>query len=153
MTIDYRIALKADKKDIARFYKQQHYSASNKGFDVCVLAINNNAIIGIAIVSLIQKEAVQGLLHGVVVDKQFWRLGIASELIKQVGKLAVSTYENTQHIVCFIEPPLAKLYKGLAFMPFLADELEIELFNRFNRYRQYQGNLKIYAQSSKSFTK
>lgn len=129
-----------NKKQIKRFYKSQHYSASFVGFDTSYQVLNEDKIIASAIISYQTKENQQALLHALVVDKNYRNIGIAKQLISHICK-------QHNHIVCFCSLELIKLYQQFNFN--LCSENDLSTMNKF-RFLTYQQKNKLLALSYSS---
>lgn len=131
MHINIVQANKEDKKAIKRFYKQQHYSASFMGLDTTYLAKQQGDIIGAVIVSKICADNQQTLLHALVVDRQYRRLGIAQLLLNQCQA-------HFNSIKCFASHELAEFYDKVNFIKCEETELSPELLARYQQYNRKQ---------------
>ncbi|WP_448550041.1 GNAT family N-acetyltransferase [Thalassotalea fusca] len=118
---------KEDKKAIKRFYKHQHYSASFMGLDTAYIAKQQEEIVGAVIVSRIVEDNQQPLLHGLVVDRQYQRLGIAQLLLNQCQA-------NFNEIRCFASPRLAEFYHKVKFVQGGETDLSPTLALRYQQY-------------------
>lgn len=120
-------ASKTDKKDILRFYKQQHYSARFLGFDHCYVIKSNQQIIASVIVSMITQNNNQAFLHALVVDTNYRHQHLASMLLQHCIR---------QHLelVCFAQLSLAPLYINNGFVQAKINSLTPELQQRYQRY-------------------
>ena len=103
MGIEFRLANKTDKASIKRFYKEQKYSAGFMGYDHTMLALVGETIVGAVIVSRIDENNSQYLLHGLVISKGYRDQKIASTLINQIKKRYAPIY-------CFADSSLANFY-------------------------------------------
>lgn len=138
------IAKKADKAAIKKFYKSQVYNASYKGFDQVYLMVDNSQgkrIIASAILSYFTSHNNQGLLHGVVTDKDYRKQGIGQTLIQFVLNHAQQNGPKKE-IFCFVKPELQSYYQQLSFQLLankeLTNHLNQELHSRFNAYAKLQ---------------
>lgn len=127
MTSTITKANKSDKKEILRFYKQQHYSARFLGFDQAYYIKKNEAIIACVITSKITEYNHQTFLHALVIDKDYFHQKLASRLLK---------YCVRQHptLICFADISLAPLYLQNGFVPTSTKNLSEILQQRFNSY-------------------
>lgn len=135
-------ANKADKKALLRFYKSQHYSASFMGFDSGYIIKNEcEEIIASVIVSQLEADNQQALLHGLVVAKQHRKKGLAKKLI-----LHCLTEHNT--IVCFAHEQFKALYQKAGFSRLQAQQVEQHLnqllVTRFRTYHKKQPLLQTF---------
>jgi N-acetylglutamate synthase-like GNAT family acetyltransferase len=139
-------ATKSDKKDIMRFYKTQHYSASYIGQDQCYLVKRDHCIIACAIVSAGQESGDVWLLHGLVTDKDQRGKNIASLIVKTIindeNELKKVRYGK---IICFADSALQAFYKKNHFINHnTSDKLALlpeEFSRRLTRYREKQQSL------------
>jgi GNAT superfamily N-acetyltransferase len=134
-------AAKSDKKDLLRFYKAQHYSASFIGYDQCYFIKINNTIMAAVMVSKIAEHHQHYFLHALVVDNKFQHQGIASLLLKHVN-------ERHQPLLCFANAPLEAFYTKNDFVKLLPSAYETmlpqHLFLRFNGYKKKQSQLQVF---------
>ncbi|WP_371373274.1 GNAT family N-acetyltransferase [Thalassotalea aquiviva] len=130
--------LEADKnvrKNIKRFYKQQHYSASFMGYDRCFyIAKPNQDIIASVILSEIEHV---NFLHALVVDKAYQKQGFASQLIDQCANIGTP-------IFCFADNKLDRLYQSKGFHLGQESQLPDALAKRWHSYVKKSPNLLIY---------
>jgi hypothetical protein len=147
----YRVVktVKADKKDIFRFYKSQQYRANLIGQDQCYIVKIDQLIIASPIVSAGQEEGKLWLLHGLVVDKAQRGKNIASLIIQAIisdeNKKKNVKYNN---IICFADKVLKAFYLSNHFMSYNTDDdlaqLPIEFKQRLIRYRKKQKDLQCF---------
>lgn len=133
----FALAEKSEKKDIKRFYRQQHYSARFIGLDSCYLIKLDNKIIASVIHSQLFSTNEQNLLHALVVDKDHRQQKLASQLI---------SYSCSQHplTVCFADISLSTLYLGVGFKIAPLNVLSANLAPRYLRYQQTSPGLTIF---------
>ena len=137
MDIEFRLANKTDKASIKRFYKQQKYSAGFMGFDHTILALVDEDIIGAVIVSKIEENNSQYLLHGLLVSQHYRGQKIASSLIKQMTKRYAPIY-------CFADNSLTRFYLNNGAKQSSEDELSMTLACRLNAYLKRSPTLNIF---------
>ena len=138
--MQFRFACKTDKAKIKHFYKQQRYSAGFKGFDKTLLVIEKDIIIAAAIVSKIEQQNHQYLLHGLLVAKQYQGMDIASNILSRL----------TSHftpLFCFAERSLQSLYLKNGGKLVDLDTLSGTLQTRFNTYHKHSRDLCIFKLS------
>ncbi|TWX63988.1 GNAT family N-acetyltransferase [Colwellia sp. C1TZA3] len=139
-------ALKTDKKDIFRFYKNQQYAASFIGQDQCYMVKVDQLIIASAIVSGGQEADKFWLLHGLVTDKDQRSKNIASlilhTIISDKNEQKQAKYEN---LICFADKELQTFYLSNHFISYNTcdevDQLPVEFKQRMIRYQEKQKNL------------
>lgn len=139
-------ALKTDKKDIFRFYKNQQYAASFIGQDQCYMVKVDQLIIASAIVSGGQEVDKFWLLHGLVTDKDQRSKNIASlilhTIISDENEQKKARYEN---LICFADKELQEFYLSNHFISYNTcdevDRLPVEFKQRLIRYQEKQKNL------------
>lgn len=128
-------AEKSDKKDIKRFYKDNHYSASFMGNDQCFMIKNNKAqIIACVIVSTISDTP---FLHALVVSQNMRGSGLATQLLAHCQLISV-------HIYCFADLSLNRLYISSQFKSIDQGQLPASLHSRFQRYKQKNNTLSAF---------
>ena len=149
--ITYRLANKADKKEIKRFYKTQQYSAGLKGYDITYLAMQNNSIIGTVICSGLCMSANQYLLHGLVVNHYYHHQGLASNLINHCWHHLYSLSSKALSVVCFAEQNLAHLYLKNNFNVADANKLTPLIKARYEAYLKTQPQLIIFYRDNQFF--
>jgi GNAT superfamily N-acetyltransferase len=157
-------AIKADKKDIMRFYKAQHYAASYIGQDQCYFIKVDEKIIACAIVSAGQGNGEFWLLHALVTDQQHRGKGIASLLLNSIkaekkpvdiAMLANNTVIKSEiillayaKVICFADQKLQRLYVSNQFIVYNSttdiSQLPNEFQQRLSRYREKQKRLCCY---------
>ena len=137
MTLMITKAEKSDKKEILRFYKQQHYSARFLGFDQAYFIKKNEAIIACVIVSNLSSNCHQALLHALVVDKAWRKQRIASKLLEHCTTLH-------EHIVCFADSSLSTFYKTNGFYQANIETIDKLLEVRYLSYQLKDSNLVIF---------
>lgn len=158
MNSHFRFAQISDKKQLKRFYKQEHYSAGFKGFDIAYGVFDKEQLISAVIISQLTPDNTQALLHGLVTKKIKQNQGHASKLLnyclvsyQKVGLADItdnlsniSNISNTmESIVCFIEPKLRAFYLQHQFTEQPITALNDTLKPRFNAYQKYQADLLI----------
>ncbi|TPH17685.1 GNAT family N-acetyltransferase [Litorilituus lipolyticus] len=129
---------KSEKKAVLRFYKSNQFSTRLKGFDSIYTIKKNSRIIASTIVSKITKNNTQCLLHGLVVESNYQKQGLA--------KLLLNTCKANHHsIVLFASEDLTSFYQkqGFNLIPSLAIQgaLTPELLSRYLRYKTKQSSL------------
>ena len=144
MNLTFRQALKADKKEIKRFYKQQHYSAKFMGLDQCYIVEDNNHIIASVIISQLTENNQQYFLHALVVNTCYQKQGLATKLLKYSTNHNAIT-EKPDSIVCFCSVDIISLYQKSGFKVLSQKALNHTLFSRYLLYRKKQHNLTITA--------
>ena len=134
-------AEKSNKKAILRFYKSQNYSASFLGYDQCYFICDKQIIIAAMIVSKIAAKHQHYFLHALVVDNQYQRQGLASQLLRHALQI-------TQPLICFANESLSSFYMQNNMLKLTHDQivkkLPEHLFLRFERYRKKQLQLKVF---------
>ena len=150
-------AIKADKKNINRFYKAQRYAASFIGQDQSYFIKHNQNIIACVIISAGQENGQFWLLHALVIDPKHRGNGIASLLLRTV--IAEQVIQNDKpvvrygKIICFADQALQALYLSNKFVSYNTakdiTQLPDEFHHRFLRYRISQNNLCCYLYSAK----
>jgi len=141
----------SDKKQLKRFYKQVHYSAGFKGFDIAYGAFYHERLVSALIISQLTTHNTQGLLHGLVTEQSMQNKGFARQLLSyslasyQTNTLTSfdKSAEPPRQIVCFIEPKLHSFYQQLQFINSPISALNDELAARFKAYQTYQSDLVI----------
>lgn len=136
-------AIKTDKKDILRFYKNQQYAASFIGHDQCYIVKIDQCIIASVIISAGQDPGDFWLLHGLVTDKAQRGKNIASlilhALISEKNEQKKARYKN---IICFADKALKAFYSSNHFILYNAcddiAQLPEEFKQRLIRYREKQ---------------
>ncbi|MBA6222658.1 MULTISPECIES: GNAT family N-acetyltransferase [unclassified Colwellia] len=139
-------AVKTDKKDILRFYKNQQYAASFIGHDQCYIVKMDKLIIASVIISAGQEPGSFWLLHGLVTDKAQRGKNIASlmlhAIISDKNERKKARYKN---IICFADEALQTFYLSNHFIHYNTRDdiaqLPIEFKQRLIRYRERQKNL------------
>jgi hypothetical protein len=128
-----RIANKRDKKNIVRFYKRQHYSASFIGYDQTFIIECEGYIIASVIISqLTQSQHLcnsDHFLHALVVDIQHQRKALATSLLTHVNEIFTQLY-------CFADINLEELYCRANFKNISPSELPEQLASRYWRYQK-----------------
>ncbi|NMP32574.1 GNAT family N-acetyltransferase [Thalassotalea sp. M1531] len=133
-----------DKKQVKAFYKAQGYSAGLKGYDHLFVVMDNQQVIACAIVSLIESNSTQALLHGVVVDKNYLRQNIATKLINFAAN---QLPRQVVQLVCFSHVKLKHLYLKSHFVEAKCNELINTLDSRFKAYQSKQPELAVFRRS------
>jgi len=139
-------AVKTDKKDILRFYKNQQYAASFIGHDQCYIVKMDQCIIASVIISAGQEPGSFWLLHGLVTNKAQRGKNIASlmlhAIISDKNERKQARYKN---IICFADEALQTFYLSNHFIHYNTRDdiaqLPIEFKQRLIRYREKQKNL------------
>lgn len=144
MDLTFRPAIKSDKKEVKRFYKKQQYSAKFMGLDHCFIIEKDNTIIASAIISKLTEDNQQCFLHALVVDKNYQKIGLATELLKYATN-HLATKEQLTAIVCFCSPDLIPLYQKTGFNLLTQGDLNQTLCSRYLLYRKKQSDLVIAA--------
>ena len=144
MNLIFRQAIKADKKEIKRFYKKQQYSAKFMGLDHCFIAEKDTIIIASVIISKLTDNNQQYFLHALAVDRSYQNQGLASKLLKYATN-HIATKEQPTAIVCFCNPDLIPLYQKTGFNLLTQEELKQTLYSRYLLYRNKQSDLVIAA--------
>ena len=130
--MDILTAEKSDKKDIKRFYKNNHYSASFMGNDQCFMIKDDNAqIIAAVIVSVISDKP---FLHALVVNQNERGTGRATQLLEHCQSISPMIY-------CFADLSLNRLYIASNFKSIDQEQLPASLHSRFQRYKQQNNTL------------
>ena len=129
---------KTDKKDIKRFYKQQHYNASFIGQDRTFLIKDNHLIVAAVIVSLISTDNRQALLHGLLVNKTYRKQNLATTLLNFVSK-------EYNDLVCFAVPAQENFYLKRGFSIEHQQHLSPCLLSRYLAYKKNKTDLQIFA--------
>ena len=129
---------KTDKKDIKRFYKQQHYNASFIGQDRTFLIKDNHLIVAAVIVSLISTDNHQALLHGLLVNKTYRKQNLATTLLNFTSK-------QYDALICFAEPAQEKFYIKRGFSIEHQQHLSPCLLSRYLAYKKKKTDLLIFA--------
>jgi hypothetical protein len=139
----YRVvkAVKTDKKDILRFYKNQQYAASFIGHDQCYIVKIDQCIIASVIISAGQNPGNFWLLHGLVTDKAQRGKNIASFILHAIvsdkNERKQARYKN---IICFADKALKAFYSSNHFILYNTSEdiaqLPVEFKQRLIRYRE-----------------
>ena len=143
---------KSQKKLIKQFYKSQRYSASYKGLDTVFIAKHEQQIIGSLIVSQIEPENGQYLLHGFIIDKNYRNMGVAASLHQfAVTSLVEEHTREKQHsiheITCFADKSLADFYHKLGYNTQAQGHLNDTLLPRFIAYQKHQNELVIFSKT------
>jgi len=135
-TVTYTVvtAKKQDKKAIKRFYKQQKYSANFIGFDHCYFIKSSDTIIGSVIISFIESNNQQAFLHALVIDKQFQKQGLATQLVKNIEC-------NYSSVTCFSNSNMASFYQKLGFQVTNSKTISPIIEKRFIQYRRTKPKL------------
>ncbi|MDN3652221.1 GNAT family N-acetyltransferase [Thalassotalea ponticola] len=134
--LNVTVAIKADKKRVKRFYKQQAYSASFLGDDVCYLLVDaTDQIIASVIVSY-QHQC--PFLHALVVAKPYRNQGIASKLLQHCQ-------QQHRTITCFAKRDLRGFYLRHGFVVCASGHIDNSLSSRYARYVIKQPDLLIFA--------
>jgi N-acetylglutamate synthase-like GNAT family acetyltransferase len=142
-------AKKADKKNIMRFYKAQHYAASYIGQDQCYFIKVDEIIIACAMVSAGQESGEFWLLHALVVNKKYQGRRIASQLLQTIFAEKFQ-HEQTQYrqILCFADNALSTFYYSNQFINYNAEydiaQLPKEFKHRYVSYRKKQKSLQCF---------
>ena len=136
MTINITVitAQQSDKKNIKRFYKNNHYAASYMGYDSCYIIKIDNNIVASVIVSYIVNENSQALLHALFVDESYRKNKLASLLIQKAQ-------QEHSSIVCFAHKKLIGFYQKLDFIPietFQTKEAQLLSSTNLAKLSQYQ---------------
>jgi len=135
------LAGKSDKKAVLRFYKNNHVSARFKGLDSTYIVKENNQIIASVIVSQITINNTQCLLHGLVVESNYRKQGLAKLLLK-------TCKVNHRPLVLFAAKDLASFYQqqGFNLIPpvQVEDALTPELLPRYLKYKAKQSSLSVF---------
>ncbi|WP_448564019.1 GNAT family N-acetyltransferase [Thalassotalea ganghwensis] len=134
-------ALKSDKKALMRFYKQQHYSANLMGLDSVYLIKVHQVIIAAVIVSYLHKDNQIGFLHGLVVDNNYHRQGLAQQLLRKCT-------DSHHQLVCFVKPELAHFYQQNEFKLGQLTDLSLDLAQRYSAYQNKWPELNIFIYSA-----
>ena len=141
--LSLRQATKQDKAKIKRFYKRQRYSASFMGRDCCFIVedsqlASTDNIVAAVIISCINTNNEQALLHALVVDKTLRSQGIASGLLN-------TCLQHHEQVVCFADESLTKLYCQNRFTKLSESEhhhyLTPTIKERFSLYKKKQPSL------------
>jgi hypothetical protein len=139
-------AVKTDKKDILRFYKNQQYAASFIGHDQCYIVKIDQCIIASVIISAGQEPSNFWLLHGLVTDKTQRGKNIASLIIHTI----ISDKNERQqarykHLICFADKALQAFYLSNHFTLYNTcddiAQLPLEFKQRLIRYRERKKDL------------
>jgi N-acetylglutamate synthase-like GNAT family acetyltransferase len=159
-----RCASKADKKAIKSFYHQQHYSAKFKGLDTSYLIEGTNdcapehrferqnkpfkenakEIIACVIISQLEPNNSQLFLHALVVNKNYQKNGLATQLLNYAITAKVkNSKEDITSIVCFCESSLISLYLKSHFICVSHEVLNPILNARYHTYLKKEPELKI----------
>jgi len=99
------------------------------GYDHTILALVGEAIIGAVIVSKIEENNSQYLLHGLVVSTSYRGQKVASSLINQIIK-------HYSPIYCFADSSLQNFYLNNGGKLANENELSVTLSTRLNAYRK-----------------
>jgi GNAT superfamily N-acetyltransferase len=139
-------AVKTDKKDILRFYKNQQYTASFIGHDQCYIVKINQFIIASVIISAGREPGDFWLLHGLVTDKAQRGKNIASLMLHAIiSDKNERKQARYKHLICFANEALQKFYLSNHFIRYNTDDeiaqLPVEFKQRLIRYREKQKNL------------
>ncbi|XPF94584.1 GNAT family N-acetyltransferase [Colwellia sp. RE-S-Sl-9] len=139
-------ATKQDKKDIKRFYKDNNYSASFMGYDHTYIIKMDNVIIGSVILSYITNSSQYGLLHALLITPLYREKGYAKLLIETLQ------WEHN-HIICFADKKLYRLYKDIGFKESESLEIPSHFIDRYNCYLKKNNDLKVFLKINYSLTK
>lgn len=133
-------AIKSDKKNLMRFYKQQGYSAGLLGFDDVYLMINSQEIIGAIIISALTRDNPQLFLHGLIIKQEFRQQSLASQLIQH----ALSLHKR-QQVICFASEELARFYQQNDFYQTSEEKLLKPLLFRYTQYKKTNNKLLVFS--------
>lgn len=136
-----QLGLKADKKKLLRFYKNQHYSAGFIGGDHWYYISKNTQIVAAVIVSQVEHPESQYFLHGLVTAKAQQNLGLATALL---------AYAQSQHspLVCFAANAMSAFYLAKQFKKVPQKQINTylneQLSLRFHRYLTRKADLRVF---------
>ncbi len=140
-----KLAEKSLKKDIKRFYKDNHSSFSFKGLDDTFLVFDENEITASAIVSQLSPSNTQLLLHGVLTKHSYRKQGLAQALLHFIERhyhLGCKN-DNSYTLHCFVLPALISFYQKRGFQVAHENTLNEELQPRFIAYKRLNPTLEV----------
>lgn len=128
---------KAEKKEILRFYKNNHYPASFMGYDQVYTLLLKNKTIGYGIISYITTNNERGLLHSLLI--------VAEQRNKGYAKLLIKTMlDEHKNIICFADEKLKPFYVKLGFKEAIVLDIPEFLMSKYKSYKTKNKNLNAF---------